>query len=248
MDDDNTDDDGSIAARLRRLWAGGDTTGFYRLFYSSALAGLCRKLRQLLGLSETDADDCLAAALDGFRRATDGGTVVEEPYAYIWSSAHNAGITLHRQRQRDIASVVDFFARADGQEPAEVAAQRVAAAQWSLVAVEETLEDVEVEEGWAVTLVAVALEKLSDQSRRILLYLAEQPFDLVRGDLDASSAAAATALGMTRVAFRKAKERAYARLRVAIAASAIELGLILPPRYAEAVLAHRPTIPSPEIG
>jgi hypothetical protein len=101
----------------------------------------------------------------------------------------------------------------------------LAAAQWSIVAVEETLDDVEVEEGWAVTLVAAALEKLPDQSRRILRYLAEQPFDFVRGDLDASSEAAAAELGMTRVAFRKAKERAYKRLRAAIQITVVELGL-----------------------
>jgi DNA-directed RNA polymerase specialized sigma24 family protein len=244
--DDNDTDDGSTAARLRRLWATGDATGFYRLFYEAALVGLCRKLQQLLGLSETDADDCVATALDGFRHATDGGTVVEEPYAYIWASAHNAGITLHRQRQRDIASFVDYFATVDGQDPVEIAATRVAAARWAMVAVEETLDDVEVDESWAVTLVAAALEKLTDQSRRILQYLAEHPFDLARGDLDTSSEQAAATLGMTRVAFRKAKERAYSRLRAVIPATAVELGLILPPRYAEAILAQRPTIPSEE--
>ena len=249
LDEDDATDSGSLAARLQRRWSAGDKPGFYSLLYGSAVPRITAWLRQDHGLAEVEAEECVAAALEGFDRMAAAGTVITHPHAYFRQSAHNAAVMVHRRREREAASVVDYYTSEDGQDPFDIAVNNASLSRWAVVVIEEAMdEDTVVDELWAVDLITAALERLPEQSQRVLGLLARQPFDFINGDFDIQSKQAAAELGMAAPAFRKAKQRAYTRLREVIPALAAELKLALPQRASETIFTEPTQIAVPEDG
>ena len=188
-----------------------------------------------LNLPVSDAEDCVAEALEAFIERQDV-VEVSDPYAYLARSSWNRGATLHRRRRHELVSSVEALSRPATTHVADALVRRSTLAQsaWAVVAVEETLDDVEAEESWAVIVVEAALEKLTIKQRALVRYLSTLPFDFSRKDFDVQSRAAAAALGMKPAAFRKAKQRAYEALRASIPTAVTELGVRPPARFVAA--------------
>lgn len=249
LDEDDATDAGSVAARLQRRWSAGDKSGFYSLLYASAVPRITAWIRREHDLAEVEAEECIAAALDGFDRMVATGTIITYPHAYLRQSAHNAAVMVHRRREREAASIVDYYMSEDGQDPFDIAVSKASLSRWAVVVIEEALDgEALVDELWAVDLVRAALERLPEKSRRVLELLARQPFDFIGGDFDIQSKKAAAELGMAAPAFRKAKQRAYTRLRAVIPVLAAELKLTLPQRASETIFVERTQIAVPEDG
>ena len=172
-----------------------------------------------------DAEDCVGEALEAFY-AREGELDSSNPFAYLTTSALNAGRTLYRRRKREAREQLEAIGSAG--------ASTALSPEWAVMAVEEALGDVEAEESWAVEVLELAMEKLGPRQREVVRYLAGQDFDFKRGDVGGRSATAAAALGMRPPAFRKAKERAYARLKVEIPAAVESLGVKAPARFVDA--------------
>jgi RNA polymerase sigma factor (sigma-70 family) len=224
-----------LATRLARLWAADDRAAFYALVVAEAAPQWCRMMVSGLRLQECDADDCIAEAIEAFLDRPDGHTV-SNPHAYLARSAWNRGTTFHRQRRRELVLPVEALspsADPEASQPLVEAAVSVSD-QWAMVAVEETLGEVEAEESWATLVVEEALAKLTAQQRQLIRHLSHLPFDFDRKDFDVRSQEAAASLGMTPEAFRKAKQRAYETLRKVIPQVVADLRIQPPARYVAA--------------
>jgi DNA-directed RNA polymerase specialized sigma24 family protein len=234
------DDEQTLSTRMARTWAARDRNAFYVLAVTEAFPRFCRMVAGGLNIPESDAEDCVAEALEAFLERTESDAVTN-PYAYLSRSAWNNGTTLHRRRQRESVLAIEEFspptdAHLSDAETTEYWDEGATPVpdQWAVVTVEETLGDVEADASWAVIVVEEAVKQLTDAQRRLVLYLSNQPFDITRSDFDVLSREAAEALSMTPVAFRKAKQRAYEALREAIPQVVADLGLRPPARFAPA--------------
>jgi DNA-directed RNA polymerase specialized sigma24 family protein len=242
---DNDEDDLSLRARLARLWSAQERTAFSALVLAEMMPRFCRTAFVGLSLQETDAEDCLAEALETFVERPESVSVTN-PYAYVARAAWNNGVTLHRRRRRElVVSIEALSLSADDETEKEAGANADAVDQllrssaivpddWAVIAVEEALGEVEADTSWASIVVDEALGRLSPAQQRLVRYLAAQPFDPSRHDFDVRSKEAAGALGMKPDAFRKAKQRAYEALRQAIPQIVTELRLTPPARFVAA--------------
>jgi DNA-directed RNA polymerase specialized sigma24 family protein len=225
----------SLATRLARLWAVADRTAFYAVMVGEGVPHLRRIVSSGLNLQVSDAEDCVAEALEAFIERQDD-LEVSDPYAYLARSAWNRGATLHRRRRHELVSSVEALstpAVADASD-ALIRTSSPVPGTWAVVAVEETLSDVEADESWAVIVVEAALEKLTVKQRALVRYLSTLQFDFFRKDFDVQSQVAAASLGMKAAAFRKAKQRAYEALRAVIPVVVKELGVRPPARFVAA--------------
>ncbi len=227
----------SLATRLAQLWAAADRAAFYQVMVGEGVPRLLRLVSSGLNLQISDAEDCIAEALEAFVERRHGQRI-SDPYAYLARSAWNCGATLHRRRRNELVSSVEALsapapASADATD-ASVDGSTLVPAAWAVVAVEETLSDVEADGSWAVVVVEAALEKLTLKQRALIRHLSTFQFDFARKDFDVQSQMAAASLGMKPAAFRKAKQRAYAALHVEIPKVVTELGLRPPARFVAA--------------
>lgn len=181
-----------------------------------------RLVMRELGMPPSDAEDCVGEALEAFY-ARENELETTNPYAYLTTSALNAARTLYRRQKREREEQLSAIGCA--------APTLILPREWAVVAVEEMLGDVEADESWAVDVVALAMEKLGPRQRQVVAYLAAQEYDYSREGLVSHSPSAAAVLGMNAAAFRKAKERAFEKLRVEIPAAVEQLGIAPPPRF-----------------
>ncbi len=210
---ESDDDDQPLAARLARLWSAQDRGAFFALVLGEVMPRFCRSACAGLRLQETDAEDCMAEALESF---------IERPESISVTSVE----ALSPSASSD---AVDQMLQTSALVPE----------QWAVVAVEESLGEVEADASWATIVIDQALIRLTPAQRDLIRHLAAQPFDLSRNDFDIRSKEAAEVLGMRPDAFRKAKQRAYEALRQAIPEVVRELGLKPPPRFAGAFAESR---------
>jgi DNA-directed RNA polymerase specialized sigma24 family protein len=246
---DNDDDDLSLGARLARLWSAGDHPGFGALVFSEVMPLFCRTASVRLKLQQSDAEDCLAEALESFIERPESASV-SNPYGYLTAAAWNNGATLYRRRERELVLSIEALLTAPGDDQdrqlAEgddeaVQADALVPENWAVVAVEETLGEIEAAPSWATVVIEEALKRLTLKQRSLIKYLANQSFDSYRHDFDLRSKEAAAALGMKPDAFRKAKQRAYEALREAIPQIVTELHLRPPARFVAAFAETRGT-------
>ena len=214
--------DEPLSARLMDLWAHGERQDFYRTLVAEAFPMIARRVASRRGIPFEDAQDCVGDALQTFHSKADNLNV-ENPFAYITTSAMNAACTLHRRRKREEDALIEAMW---SQDPVDAISPT-----WAVLAVEETLVDVEAEPIWAVDVIELAIEKLGPRQQQVIRYLARQDFDFDRGDLAGLSRVAGADLGMKPATFRKTKERAYARLRIEIPAAVQDLGVTPPIRF-----------------
>lgn len=233
MDEEGEGD--GLASRLARLWAAGDRTGFYRLLSAEAFPKLRDSVEHGLRLQKSDAEDCVGRAVEAFLHRQDLSDIAD-PYSYLKRSAWNSGVTLHRERRREIVREVEALSSPHTMDGADALVQAAVdiPGPWAVVAVEEALVDIDAEESWAVIVVEAALARLTPSQGRLVAYLSGLEFDLERKDFDSQSSTAAAALGMSAPAFRKAKQRAYEALAVAIPDVVRELGIQPPARFVAA--------------
>ncbi len=220
---------------MARDWVRGDRTSFFALVAAEAFEAICRKIMAGLSLQRPDAEDCVAQALEAFLERQDL-TEISDPYAYLSRSAWNFGATLHRDRRTELVQSVEAVSSGEPEEETEelVRISALVPNSWAIVAVEEAVDDIEAEESWAVVVVEAALERLTAKQRALIRYISHLDFDFSRKDFHVQSQHAAEALDMTPVAFRKAKQRAYEALRLAIPAVLEELRIQPPTRFASA--------------
>lgn len=233
---DNGDiNDETLGARLARHWRAGDRAAFYALVASEALGKMRRMVMSGLSLQASDAEDCVSQALEAFIEQQDVADIAD-PYAYMRRSAWNHGATLHRDRRRELVLTVEALSPSspNGAADAMIQASARVPAAWAVIAVEETVDDIEAEAAWAVTVVEVALERLTPKQRTLVAHLSNLDFDFVRQDFAVASRQAAAALGMRPAAFRKAKQRAYAALAREIPAAIDALRVQPPARFVSA--------------
>jgi len=237
---ESDDDDQPLAARLARLWSAQDRGAFFALVLGEVMPRFCRSACAGLRLQETDAEDCMAEALESFIERPESISVTN-PYGYLSRSAWNNGVTLHRRRRRELIISVEALSPSASSDAVDQMLQTSALVpeQWAVVAVEESLGEVEADASWATIVIDQALIRLTPAQRDLIRHLAAQPFDLSRNDFDIRSKEAAEVLGMRPDAFRKAKQRAYEALRQAIPEVVRELGLKPPPRFAGAFAESR---------
>ena len=196
-------------------------------FYADAFPEICNHVRSVVNISLEDAEGCVVDAL-GVLIERGKELIVQNPYDYVKTSAKNNGFTLHRQRARETQKLLAIKA-------AEIGGMEEPVSQkWAAIAVEEALDDVEADGAWVVEVVETAMEKLTAGERRVIRYLAKQDFNYEKGDLAATAADASKALDLTPAAFRKAKQRAYAKLKVEIPAAVEALGVEPPRRFVSA--------------
>lgn len=234
MDNGDVDDE-TLTARLAKCWRAGDRAAFYGLVASEALAKVQRLVMSGLNLQASDAEDCVSQALESFLERQDL-TDITDPYAYLRRSAWNFGATLHRDRRRELVLTVEALSPSapDGAADALVQVSARVPSAWAVMAVEEAVDDVEAEESWAVAVVECALQQLTPNQQALVAYLSNLDFDFARQDFAVVSQQAAAALGMQPAAFRKAKQRAYAALELAIPAAITALRIEPPARFVSA--------------
>ena len=181
--------DERLSARLANLWSRGERSNFYRILVSEGFPKITWIVVTKLNLRFADAENCVGDAVETFLSKADD-LHVKNPFAYITTSAINAGCTLHRRRKREEqAQIKQMWS----QEP--VASVSPA---WAVLAVEESLVDVEAEPIWAVDVVELAIDKLGPRQQQVVRYLAQQDFDFNRGDL----------AGLSRIAGRRPRNEA----------------------------------------
>ena len=220
MPDEEQNED--LRSGLARLWASGKRREFYRRAVAEAVPAIRGLVIRELGMRPEDAEDCVGEALEAFF-SREEELETGNPFAYLATSALNAGRTVYRRRKRldeELAAAMGGGGGYAGMSP-----------EWAVIAVEEAVIEVEADESWAVEVLELAMEKLGPRQREVVRYLAAQDFDYQRRDLAARSAEGGAALGMSAPAFRKAKERAYARLKVEIPAAVESLGIEPPERF-----------------
>jgi DNA-directed RNA polymerase specialized sigma24 family protein len=228
------EDEDSLAARLARHWQDGDREAFSRLAVAEGIPRLVRGIAFGLSLQESDAEDCVAEALHAVVGREDGADIAD-PYAYWATAARNRGNTLHRLRRLELVQSIESLSSSDPDDAdASICANGVIPPAFAIITLEETLDDIEAEESWAVPVLEAALEKLTGRQQTLIRHLAALPFDFERHDFDVRAQEAADALGMTAQAFRKAKQRAYEALRAAIRQAVAELGITPPTRFVAA--------------
>ena len=106
----------------------------------------------------------------------------------------------------------------------------------ALAIVEEADPAADLEEGWATVLVREAVSYLSTTERRVIeVLLAESEFDFAKNQHEFPSTAAPEVLDMKPAAFRKAKSRAFERLRKLIPEITRDLELDLPTHAEESI-------------
>lgn len=233
MTADDEDED-SLAVRLARHWQASDRDAFSRLALAEGLPRLVRKIAFGLNLQDSDAEDCVAEALHAVVGREDGADIAD-PYAYWATAARNRGVTLHRLRRQELVQSIEALSPPDPDAADDpVRPNGAIPPDFAVVALEETLDDIEAEESWAVPVLEAALEKLSPRQRTLIRHLAALPFDFERQDFDVHAQEAAGELGMTPQAFRKAKQRAYEALHVAIPQAVAEMGITPPTRFVAA--------------
>jgi DNA-directed RNA polymerase specialized sigma24 family protein len=224
-----------LETRLARLWTAPNRAAFYAVVAGEAIPLLRRMVSSGLNLQPSDGEDCVAEALEAFIERQDE-LIISNPYAYLARSAWNCGATLHRRRRHELVRSVEALspsAPADATD-ALIKMPTIVPSEWAVVAVEETLSDVEADDSWAVVVVEAALERLTSKQRAVVRYLSTLPFDFSRKDFDVQSQEAASALAIKPAAFRKAKQRAYEALRIAIPAVIADLGVKPPTRFVAA--------------
>ncbi|MEI9986578.1 MAG: hypothetical protein WDN69_27445 [Aliidongia sp.] len=237
----------TLTTRLAKCWSTGDRPAFYALVVSEAFEKMRRLVMSGLHLQASDAEDCVAQAMESFLDRQDLSDI-NDPYAYLRRSAWNHGATLHRERRRELVLTVEALspsAPGDAADALMQASGQVPAA-WAVVAVEEAVDDVEADESWAISVVEAALERLTPKQRALVTYLSNLDFDFARQDFSVASQQAAEMLGMRPAAFRKAKQRAYEALELAIPAAIAALQIQPPARFVSAIEDRRRNIPDDE--
>jgi DNA-directed RNA polymerase specialized sigma24 family protein len=228
------EDEDSLAARLARHWQDGDRESFSRLAVAEGMPRLVGRIAFGLNLQESDAEDCVAEALHAVVGREDGADIAD-PYAYWATAARNLGNTLYRRRRLELVQSIEALSPSGtGDADSSVRPNAAIPPAFAVIHLEETLDDIEAEESWAVPVLEAALEKLTARQRTLIRHLAALPFDFARQDFDVRAQEAADALGMTAQAFRKAKQRAYEALRAAVPQVVAELGITPPPRFVAA--------------
>jgi RNA polymerase sigma factor (sigma-70 family) len=226
------DEELPLAARLARLWAAQDRAGFCAIVIAEAMPQFCRIVSTGLNLQQSDAEDCAAEALEAFLDRPESVSV-SNPYGYLARSAWNNGATVHRRRRRELVRSVEALSPSAGPDAADDLVQKSALVpdEWAVVAVEETLGEVEADASWATVVVEEALERLTGSQQALIRHLFALPFDFSRQDFDVRSQEAAAALGLKPEAFRKTKQRAYEALRKVIPQVVADLGVKPPTRF-----------------
>lgn len=226
------DDDQSHAARLKSAWDTKDQKKFCVFCVSEAFPLMKPGLVLDTNLSVEDIEDCMHGALEtllknGFHRK------IDNPFAYLKAAARNNANDLHREMSvRQEVSLSGLESSEPDREHFSNTEQGEDFENWSVIAVEEAIDDVEVESHWATSVIQEAFDRLTPTLAKVMRHLSLIPYDLERTDYDVESKAAAKELGMTSASFRQAKKRAYEKLRILIPEIVKERQIPLPNRVA----------------
>ena len=154
--------DDRLGEGLVDLWRRGERRRFYRRVVAEAVPKIQGIVMKELRMPLEDAEDCVGEALEAlFVREDD--LDLTNPFAYLTTSALNAGRTLYGRRKREGTAQMEAMGCAGG--------NAALSPEWAIVAVEEALGDVEADESWALEVLEVALEKLGPRQQEVVRYL-----------------------------------------------------------------------------
>jgi DNA-directed RNA polymerase specialized sigma24 family protein len=236
-------DAGGLSSILRGMWPNALDSEIYRMLALKIAPRIKSHLGARFELQEADCDDCVWQAFERFRPAVANRQSVSDPYPYVFQIAVNEARQLLRSRGEepidehyDVGRVsdgevdaLDLVDAADGGEPDGPVASSL---------IEDAAPELEIEEFWAVEVVRAAVAGLPAGSRRILELLMYKDLAFEEGgaaEFDYAATDAPADLGMKEGTFRTAKHRAFAKLREAIPATIVAMGLT-PPERAEAAI------------
>lgn len=215
-----------------------------------------------LKISDEDAQDCYALAVEAVLKAAKEKGPVVQPIGYIFSAARFNAIDIVQNRKQSRVSALpvcpvpdcsdDIPDREfpDGEENREdydsVGEPDNFSSifgeindQLAIVIVEDAAPSIEIESGWAIVLVREALTYLSKRERQVVeLLLHDSDFDFEKNQHVLSSSDLHTKLGITQTTFRKAKSRALQRLRTLIPQIIRNLDIELPHRAEASIFAE----------
>jgi len=236
-------DVGDLSSTLRGIWPDSPESEIYRVLAIEVAPRIKSHLAVRFELQEADCDDCVWQAFERFRPAVAKRQSVGNPYPYVFQIAVNEARQLLRSRGEepidenyDVDHVPDYEVDALDLVDAAGGAEPDGPAASSLI--EDAAPELEIEEFWAVEVVRVAVAGLPAGSRRIVELLMYKDLAFEAGsaaEFDYASTDALADLGMREGAFRTAKHRALSKLREAIPATIVAMGLT-PPERAEAAI------------
>jgi DNA-directed RNA polymerase specialized sigma24 family protein len=244
--------DQELRDRLNAAWTGNDMRIFFGVAWNDLAPRIARYLVRMRGVTYEDGEECVNDVLQALEDMPPERRVgLTNPHGYIWSGAINAATDLlkGRQREADAAAVVrEELARRESlqrprQSTVDPEVEPPTGPVMARVAVylTETLIDyIEVEEGWAVTAITVAVSRMPPKLQLVAQYI------LTHGPR-VPAAAAQRDLSMKPSTYRSNKLRALARLRELLPVVIAELGInpavLGPPDLG---LTERIEFPSPE--
>lgn len=235
-----------LAARMREVWESVDPGRTHELFAlaSEVFDGRARgHLARISGLDLEAVDDCVGESLEILLRKWRGDPAsINEPYAYLWSTAKRRVLVMRRTLYAaPIGDVDENEVGADTDDSvAEMSEWSVPDYEVALVWYEELTEETISPEdrGWVREVITLSVRRLPASLRQAVEFMLRPEFD----HRETRAKEGSEALGVSEAAFRQNRHRALERLRKVIPAVVEELGIQLSGREAESVFFDRPRL------